>query len=117
MTALMEDVRSDLRSRNIPTQAGHLPGVHESEFLYADDTLCVSSDATLLQETLHSIETTSAMYGLRLNQIKCEHLSFNQIRGITFSDGTPVKHASEVKYLGCYLNDRVDPKVEIRRRI
>eukprot|EP00975_Prorocentrum_lima_P037178 7823450-Prorocentrum_lima.AAC.1 len=40
MTALMEDVRADLRSRHIATQAGHLPGVHETEFLYADDTLC-----------------------------------------------------------------------------
>eukprot|EP00975_Prorocentrum_lima_P051175 10720131-Prorocentrum_lima.AAC.1 len=60
MTALMEDVRSDLRLRNSPLNDGHLPGIQESEFLYADDTRCVSSDASILQETLHSIEEISS---------------------------------------------------------
>eukprot|EP00975_Prorocentrum_lima_P028392 5967353-Prorocentrum_lima.AAC.1 len=46
-----------------------------------------------------------------------ELLSFNNILPVHFSNGTIVARSAEVKYLGCYLNDRVDPKIELRRRI
>ena len=36
---------------------------------------------------------------------------------IFFTDGTPIKHKKEVRYLGVYLNIRADPMKELNRRL
>eukprot|EP00975_Prorocentrum_lima_P047197 9869402-Prorocentrum_lima.AAC.1 len=95
MTGLMDDVRSLLSEQGVPVESGHLPGILTSDVLYADDTLCFSSDASTLEKILHAIETVSAQYGLRLNKRKCELLSFNSILPIHFLDGSAVKGAAE----------------------
>eukprot|EP00975_Prorocentrum_lima_P062525 12886101-Prorocentrum_lima.AAC.1 len=85
--------------------------------LYADDTVCMGTDASVLERLLHVIEEISAEYGLSLNQSKCELISYNAVVGVHLRNGTVVKIETEAKYLGCYFNERADPKLEIRRRI
>eukprot|EP00975_Prorocentrum_lima_P018909 3984187-Prorocentrum_lima.AAC.1 len=70
MTCLMDDVREVLRSRDVKVPESWIPGFNDSMLLYADDTVCMGTDAATLQHLLHAIEEISAEYGLSLNQTK-----------------------------------------------
>ena len=63
------------------------------------------------------IEKHGQRYGLRLNKTKCEVLTNAHQPNVHFPDGTRVKIAEEVKYLGCCLNIRGDMAQEVSKRI
>eukprot|EP00975_Prorocentrum_lima_P063459 12891707-Prorocentrum_lima.AAC.1 len=70
----MANVRDLLISQGHDLNRGKLPGITDNELLYADGTACFSTKADLTEATLHSIETVSQQYGLKLDQGKCELL-------------------------------------------
>ena len=91
-------------------------GATFEEVLYADDTILASEKAPIIQKYIHAIETGSEKYGLKLNTNKCEQININKKATgevIKFKDGTHVKTLNEVKYLGCMINDKGDPRREV----
>jgi hypothetical protein len=114
MTVLMFDVNQSVR-RNL---AQHRPpGSNFDEVLFADDTICISSDTRSMNMLLAAIQREGAKYDMKLNQTKCEALVFGGRAAIKFEDGTPVKQVSEAKYLGCFLNTHADAGRELRARM
>eukprot|EP00975_Prorocentrum_lima_P058079 12181543-Prorocentrum_lima.AAC.1 len=60
----------------------------------------------------------SERYGLSLNKLKCELLRLGgALEPVHFVDGSAVPVVDEAKYLGCVLNDRTDPRRELRIRM
>ena len=92
-------------------------GSEFDEILYVDDTILISEKSATAQKYLHKIEEESAKYGMKLNKTKCEVISINGKDAIKFQDGTSVPPHDTVKYLGCVINDKGDPKKEISKRI
>jgi hypothetical protein len=87
------------------------------EVLYADDTICISTDTRALNKLLADIETEGLKYGLRLNKTKCEVMGNKPRLNIHFKDGTLVTRREEVKYLGCHLNQACNTTREISTKI
>ena len=54
---------------------------------------------------------------MKLNKSKCEYLSFGDAGPVFFIDGTRVPFKTEVKYLGCNMNNKGDTGKEVRKRI
>ena len=96
-------------------------GADFDEVLFADDTIIISECIKTIQDYLRKIEEVSGWYGMRLNKTKCEALTINskdkEGEQIKFIDNTKVPQLNQVKYLGCMLNDKGDPKREINKRI
>ena len=113
MTALFQDVKEQC---SIALHSAPVGRIDQTEILYADDTICMTNTATQMGILVRAIEIEGAKYGLHLNKNKCEHLQFNSIERVIFSDGTLVPTVKEAKYLGCWLNDKGDPLREFRQR-
>ena len=96
-----------------------IKGIPLNEVLYADDTVCITNDVESMNMYLKEVEIESARRGLRLNRGKRELMKLgNWTPGtVAFSDGTKVPVKEEVKYLGCFLNDRGDPRLEVKKRM
>jgi hypothetical protein len=94
-----------------------LMGTNYDEVLYADDTICISTDTRAMNKLLASIEKEGARYGLKLNRNKCEVILTGGNADIHFSDGTRVTQKDEVKYLGCQINNTSDVNKELNGRI
>ena len=114
MTVMFHDVHS-LDSRDVTMK--RIPGAEFDEVLYADDTICMSTDTRVINKTLANIEREGAKYGLKLNRAKCEVLQTGGTANIHFADGVKVQQKTEVKYLGCTLNYKSDVKKEVSARI
>ena len=66
---------------------------------------------------LAAIEEEGHKHGLKLNRAKCEYLKFGNAGHVRFKNGEQIKMMSEVKYLGCLLNNHGDPGREIGIRL
>eukprot|EP00969_Alexandrium_andersonii_P265082 11715626-Alexandrium_andersonii.AAC.1 len=114
MTVLFHDVhKEDI----VHTAGQRIEGMEADEVLYADDTICIAQTDAAMNRLLATIESEGARVGLRLNKSKCEYMPFGAAGRVHFSDGKNLKPAKEVKYLGCFLNTRADPALELRRRV
>ena len=102
-------------SRNLIDR--RLVHVRFNEVLYADDTLLVSRNTTGMNKLRHAVEEESAYYGLTLNHDKCNVLAMNGRTIIRFRDGSQMRHADEVTYLGGVLTKQVNIASEISSRI
>ena len=71
---------------------------------YADNTLLIIKKIRAMNILLHTVETESEYYGLKLNQTKCAAITTNRRHGIKFIDGSPVPHEEQVTYLGGIIN-------------
>ena len=70
-----------------------------------------------MQKLLHAIENENHKYGMKLNKKKCELLTFGTSKQITFLNGEKVICNEEVKYLGCHINETIDIKQELNKRL
>ena len=114
MTVMFHDVHKDDSMR---VALKRIPGADFDEVMYADDTICMSTDTKVINDTLAKIEREGAKIGLKLNRLKCELLHTGERADVHFSDGVKVKRKTEVRYLGCMLNDKADVKKEVSARI
>ena len=114
MTVMFHDIYQRCRGQ---VQHGMLPRFTFMELLYADDTMLVGNSARAINRLLLEIEIESGYYNLRLNRTKCLSMCMYGSNHIHFQDGTVMKQASEVTYLGGTLTKDVQPKVEIQNRI
>ena len=110
MTAIFHEVHLD---DNINVENYRVQNADFSEVLYADDTICTTTNEHAMNRLLKKIEQVSRDYGLKLNKKKCELIKFGGIAHVIFEDGTPVPVHHEAKYLGCLINDKGDPKSEL----
>ena len=81
-----------------------------------DETICISQKADAMNRLLAAIEEEAELYRMRLNKNKREFLVFETKRKIKFRDGVVIKPSEEVKYLGCYLNNKADGSKDLNRR-
>ena len=118
MTTIFDDIKNH-ENPNRKLKRRRPKGAEFDEILYADDTILASEDIRILQKYLHEIEIESCKYGLRLNKDKCEQISVNNNKKekVKFTNGTDVNTLNEVKYLGCMINDKGNPRREIRKRV
>ena len=87
------------------------------ELLYADDTLVIAKNTQTAKDYLRYIEEESEYYNIKLNRDKCVCITYNRNNQITFADGQKLKSVDETIYLGTQISKRVNPKIEINRRI
>ena len=66
-----------------------IPGIDFDEVLYADDTICVSTNTAAMNRLLAAIETEGNKYGMKLNKTKCEVMHNAHTANVNFRDGTP----------------------------
>ena len=73
-----------------------------------------------MNKLLATIEKEGMKYGLlKLNKTKCEFLQTGNDANahVHFANGDNVKRQEEVKYLGCFLNQKAEVDKEIKKRI
>jgi len=92
-------------------------GTNFDEIVYADDTICISTDTKAINHFLKDIEKEGKNYGLLLNKDKCELLTTSLNADIRFENGTKVKRKPEVTYLGCQINQNSNISQELSKRI
>ena len=96
MTTLFHDIHAGDTQRLIPNR---VCGTNFDEIVYADDTICISTDAASMNLFLKSIENEGNKYGLKLNKSKCELLTTSLNADIKFGDGSQEKKKPEVTML------------------
>ena len=109
---------ADFNSKNNdPQNRKTLQGLNFHELLYADDTLVVAKNTKTAKTYLKLIEDESEYSNMKLNKDKCTYITSNKNNKITFRDGTLLKSVDKTTYLGTEIAKRVDPGLEISRRI
>ena len=90
----------------------------DTEILYADDTILLSTNTAAINRHIAAIQQASARYGLKLNEAKCEYLLTGANNAdVHFIDRTPLKRVSQAKYLGVILSDTAQAEPELRHRM
>ena len=69
MTVIFHDIHKQDRTK---TEEHRVPNADFSEVLFADDTICVTTNVAAMNRLLNAIEEESGKYGLKLNKSKCE---------------------------------------------
>ena len=67
---------------------------------YADDIAILANTSNQAETVLHRIEQAAAGIGLHVNAHKTEYMCYNQKGDISTRDGTPLKLAHKLTYLG-----------------
>ena len=114
MTTLFHDIHMH-DPQNLT--AHRICGANFDEIVYADDTICVSTDTKAMNQFLKDIEEEGEKYGLKLNKGRCELLTTSLNADIKFKDGIKVPRKPEVTYLGCQINQYSNISQEISKRI
>ena len=68
MASLMFEVEKGMGEE---AKRDRVKGANFDEVLYADDTICLSTNKNALQSFLHAIQLESAKYGLKLKRTPC----------------------------------------------
>ena len=115
---LMHVLFANFNSKNNdPQNRKTLQGLNFHELLYADDTLVVAKNTKTAKTYLKLIEDESEYFNMKLNKDKCTYIASNKNNKIIFRDGTLLKSVDKTTYLGTEIAKRVDPGLEISRRI
>ena len=114
MTVMFHDIHKKLDGTLI---AHRIPGANFDEVMYADDTVCISTDTRSMNLMIAEIEVQGRKYGLKLNKNKCETMSTASNVNVHFQDGSQVKRTNQVTYLGCEINQNSDYRKELSKRI
>ena len=85
------------------------------ELLYADDTLLIGQDASMIQRYMQIVAREGRKYGLRLNNSKLELLHINCDTPVYDEEGKVIKSKDSIKYLGAMLHKtgRIDSEIGI----
>ncbi len=114
MTVMFHDIKERVQINHIQHR---VPGTEFDEILYADDTICLSTDTRQMNIMIKEIEIESKLYGMKLNKKKCEVIYTSENANVHFMDGTKLTRKDEVKYLGCDINEKASTDREIRARL
>lgn len=96
-------------------------GIPINNIRYADDTVILADTADDLQSLLNAVNDASNALGLKINAAKTKFMAISKSAmpnfRLTINGIDRIEQVRKFKYLGCYLNDRWDPEVEIKCRI
>lgn len=87
---------------------------------YADDTVIIADSEENLQRLLDKITDEGNRWGLRINTKKTKTMVISKQKNIrcnTLIYDRPIEQVSKFKYLGCWIDDSLDPDTEIKARI
>ena len=76
-----------------------------------------AAENNLIESLLWTIELISGVYGLHLNRSKCVALNLNDDVTMQFLNGMELPINDKAEYLGVMMNSKVDPEIEVNRRI
>lgn len=95
MTVMFHDIHD---KDTTDTVKQRMEGLLSDEFLYADDTICVTKTGAAMNRLVKAIESEGAKYGLKLNHNKCEYLVFGNPARITYNNGAliPIKKQGQI---------------------
>ena len=113
MTVLIKDAKHNLQQAGVQLSSQTL--VHE--LLYADDTLLIDADNTIVKAYMHAVSRAGAVYGLTFNWEKLEALPINCSCNITDLNGKPLKQKDRIVYLGSLICADGSSGSELNRRI
>ena len=68
------------------------------KFLYADDTIILTSTKQAAEMFLHKIQEESSRYNMKLNQCKCNLLGMNSLGSVQYLDGRFTPMADRAPY-------------------
>ena len=113
MTTLLADAHAELHRRIGPQAATHLV----RDLVYADDTLLIDSDSSVVQELMRCIEGCGSQYGLSFNWGKLELMKVRTNDDIYNNAGVPIANKSSIVYLGTSLSADGRIGSELSRRL
>ena len=88
MSILLTDVHSSPELEDA-MKKGYTNGIDSSEILYADDTAIFSESEDALDTLLKAIESEGDLYGMKINNSKCDLIYFGHVpRNIASLGGT-----------------------------
>ena len=87
MNCLFHDVHEQDK---LNLQHQRVTGMSEDEILYADDTICISTDTKAMNKFLEASEWEGFRYGLKLDKKTCELITTHQNADIHSKDKTNV---------------------------
>ena len=88
---------------------------------YADDTALLAENIEDLQELLNRVNTECQNYGLSINKTKTKFMVISKMEVPDNQDlrldGEALERVTKFKYLGCWINEELNPDMEVRSRI
>ena len=114
MTVLLHDAKTNL---SVSQSAAPNPETFTKELVYADDTLLIDVDDSMLQQFMDCIGQAGQEYGLSFNWSKLEALPIRTTAAIVKPDGTHVECKQAMVYLGSQLSADGRITSELGRRI
>ena len=94
MTVLFADIYKKIGATLIKHR---VPGTDYNEVLYADDTICITTDTKTMNTYLKEIGTEGAKYRLKLSRSRCKAMHNTQTADIHFSNQDQVQRKDMVK--------------------
>lgn len=98
----------------------HIGGESVNNIRFADDTAILAENQEELQSMLDKIHEESLRWGLTINKSKTKFMVVNKVDvgpvGIAL-ENTSIERVERFKYLGSWINDRMDPDMEIKIRV
>jgi len=113
MTAMFHDVHRKTDNKLLKNR---VPGADFDEVTYADDTICISTDAEAMNQFIKQIEFEGIRYGMKLNKAKCELITTHGDADIHFEDKTKVPKVRIATYLGCGIGIKASNREELSKR-
>ena len=87
---------------------------------YADDTIIIAENNNDLQNLLTTITDIGEEYGLRINARKTKVMVISRAGDVSvniYLKNQKLEQVDKYKYLGCWINQDINPEMEIRARI
>lgn len=113
MVALFHDVHTKLDEQFTQHR---VPGADFAEVAYADDAVCISRKADIMNKFIGEIEQEGVQYGMRLNKNTCELITTGSNPNIISPTGEKVKKVTSATYLGCEIGMKTTSGEEISKR-
>ena len=98
------------KKMKLPTKRKPNMNLSFSSLLYADDTLLCEEEEQIMESLLWSIEDISEIFGLNLNEGKCQQISVGKSKNIRFRQLNKVTKVSTAEYLGSLLQEKNKPQ-------
>lgn len=95
-------------------------GVNINSIRYADDTVVIADSDLGLQRLLNNVHRACEDFGMKINIKKTKVMVIKKSKNVPIPihlDGEVLEQVNRFQYLGCWVDCRLDPDVEIRSRI
>lgn len=95
-------------------------GVKISSIRYADDTIIIADSDLGLQRLIDKLNTIITEFDMKINTTKTKIMRISRSQNVTLpitANGLRLEQVNKIQYLGCWINNKLDPEQEIKCRI